>query len=89
MFSVLGGRALIVRDDRKPYHNCLLPKTLFDRRLADASALAGCYACAGFVNPTAEIAAADWSVFISGFSGILSLLMTSSSSWDAPEGDMA
>jgi hypothetical protein len=62
---------------------------LFDRRLADASAIAGCYARAGFVNPTAEIAAADWSVLISGFSGILSLLMTSSSSWDAPEADMA
>jgi hypothetical protein len=54
---------------------------------ADAGAVAGCYASAGFVNPTAEIAAADWSVFISGFSGILSLL--SSSSWDAPEADMA
>jgi hypothetical protein len=27
MFSVLGGHALIVRDDRKPYHSCWLPKT--------------------------------------------------------------
>jgi hypothetical protein len=83
MFSVLGGTHLLCATIANliTTFDCQKPLGCECRRRGWLSA------SAGVVNPTAEIAAADWSVFISGFSGILSLL--SSSSWDAPEADMA